>query len=364
MRSNPCFAKVPVMLLWLVLVCAPTAVPAQQANVYTVAKLSVDMQAKDAVTAKKLALAEAKTRALRKVMLRLAPFNSSATLPLVPAATIDDILEGYTVRSERNSKTQYLATLDFAFNREAVRKILVEKNIAINDQQAEPIAVLPVYVDNGKIDHSGRDPWRTAWNGLDLGNAIVPVRLARASPTFTMEKLTALLGGDVEGYVSLRDKYNADKLVVAVAERTDDGRALTTRLFGVDRAGSVSLTRSDPIFKKDVKASAGHAASIALGVIEGRWKLVVSPPGGAGAGATLNGFDVVVEYGGMGEWRDIRARLEKVPGVQALDVGSLSARTASVKFQFLGGPERLSKALAPHGLALYGGEGSWVLRSN
>ena len=349
-------------LVLLIVLCGTAQ--AREADIYTVAKLSVDVRAKDAVSAKKQALADAKIRALYTVMRRLAPFNSSQTLPTVSLKTIDDILEGYTVRSERNSRTQYLATLDFAFNPEGVRRLLVEKGIAINDQQAEPVTVLPIYLSNDKIDHTGRDPWRSAWNGLDLKNAIVPVRLVRPSPSFTAENLNGLFAGNVETYVALRDRYKSDKLVVAVAEPSADGKTLTTRLFGVDRAGSVSLTRSDPVAKNGVKASADQAALIALGVIEGRWKLALSPVSAAGGNAALNAFDVVVEFGGMGEWRDIRTRLRKVPGVQALDVGSLSARTASVKFQFLGGPDRLSQALAPHGLALYGGEGSWVLRSN
>ena len=350
--------------LMLFLVAAPGPSAAQNADVYTVAKLSVSASAKDAVSAKKQAIADAKVRALYTVMRRLAPFNSAQTLPKVSLKTIDDILEGYTVRSERNSQTRYLATLDFAFNPDGVRRLLVEKKIPINDQQTEPVAVLPLYVTKGKIDHTGRDPWRTAWNGLDLTNAIVPIRLLRPSPSFTFENLTELIGGNVETYVALREKYKADKLVIAIAEQSADGKAFTTQLFGVDRAGSVSLTRNDPILKGGVKASANEAATIALGVIEGRWKFVLAPSDAAGGGATLNAFDVVVEFGGMREWRDIRGRLRKVPGLQALDVGSLSARTASVKFQFLGGPERLSQALVPYGLGLHGGEGSWVLRSN
>lgn len=363
-RKTDLFKYLAQLSLCLLLVAIAGGATAQQADVYTVAKLSVNVQAKDAVSAKKQAIAEAKVRALYTVMRRLAPFNSSQTLPNVSLKAIDDILEGYTVRSERNSQTRYLATLDFAFNPDGVRRLLVEKNIPINDQQAESVAVLPLYVNKGKIDHTGRDPWRTAWNGLDLTNAIVPVRLLRPSPSFTFEQLTSLIGGNVETYVALRDKYKTDKLVVAVAEQSADGKAFTTQLFGVDRAGSVSLTRNDPILKGGVKASAQEAAAIALGVIEGRWKFVLAPSGGAGGDGTLNAFDVVVEFGGMREWRDIRGRLRKVPGLQALDVGSLSARTASVKFQFLGGPDRLSQALAPHGLGLYGGEGSWVLRSN
>jgi len=353
-----------LLSLCALLFFASQNVRAQDTDIYTVAKLSVDVRAKDAVSAKKQALESAKKQALRMVMQRLAPFNSFDSMPDVKLKTIDDILEGYTVRSERNSPTQYIATLDFAFSPEAVRKLLSDKGIAINDQQTDPVVVLPIYVENGKINHTGRDPWRSAWNGLDLTHAIVPARLARPSPSFTMETLSGLLGGNVEAYVSLRDKYKADKLVIAIAEKSGDGKTLTTRLFGVDRAGSVSLTRNDPILKRDVKESAKQAAAIAFGVIEGRWKLVLAPAGGDGQGATLNGFNVVVEFSGMREWRDIRARLVKVPGVQGLDVNSLSARTASVKFQFLGGADRLSTALVPQGLALYGGDGSWILRSN
>jgi hypothetical protein len=322
------------------------------------------MRAKDAVTAKKKALVLAKRQALHTVFLRIAPFNSSDRLPVLKAAAIEDILEGISVRRERNSATRYLATLDFTFSADGVRKLLGSKGISIFDQQSEPIAVLPVYIDKGKINHTGRDPWRTAWNGMDLAHAIVPVRLARAGPSFTMETLSNLLGGDLQAFVALRDKYKAGKLVLAIAEPTADGKTLTTRLFGVDRVGSVSLTRNDPIYKRDMKSTAVRAAAITLGVLEGRWKLVRSPAGVAGGDAAPTGIDVVVEFAGMKQWRDIRARLIKVPGVNGFDVKSLSARTAQVAFQFPGGAERLSRSLAPHGLSLHGGNGSLILRSN
>ncbi len=350
------------LCLLLIAVCVPAG--AQESGVYTVAKLSVSMNAKDAVTAKKQALALAKRRALHTVFRRIAPFNSSDQLPVVKAAAIEDMLEGFSVRRERNSATRYLATLDFTFSPDAVRKLLGGKGVSISDQQAEPIAVLPVYIDKGKINHTGRDPWRIAWNALDLAHAIVPVRLARAGPSFTMESLSNLLGGDVQAFVELRDKYKAGKLVLAIAEPTADGQTLTTRLFGVDRVGSVSLTRNDPVFKRDMKSAAIRASEITLGVIEGRWKLSHAVERGTGEDSTPTSIGVVVEFAGMRQWRDIRARLVRVPGVNGLDVKSLSARTAQVAFQFPGGAERLSQALVSHGLSLHGGSGSLILRSN
>lgn len=363
-RESIFFRAVGLFSLGVLLALAPLSARARDASVYTVAKLSVDIKAKDAVTAKKAALLLAKRRALHTVFRRIAPFNSFDRLPPVKAAAIENMLEGFSVRRERNSATRYLATLDFRFRAGNVRKLLAGKNILVTDQQAEPITVLPVYIENGKINYTGRDAWRTAWNGLDLNHAITPVRLVRSGPSLTMETLSRLLGGDLQAFVALRDKYKAKKLVLAVAEPTVDAKTLTTRLFGVDRAGSLSLTRNDPVYNGEMKSAARNAAALTLGILEARWKLIGAPGGGTGAAAALTAINVIVEFSGMSQWRDVRSRLVKVPGVQGLDVKSLSARTAQVALQFPGGAERLAQALGSHGLTLLGGGGSWILRSN
>ncbi len=348
----------------LLFALAPHSVRAQDADVYTVAKLSVDIRAKDAVTAKKQALMLAKRQALHRLLRRIAPFNSFDRLPSLKASAVDELLDGFSLRRERNSATRYLATLDFRFQAEAVRKLLTDRGLVISDQQAGRIAVLPVYIENGKINHTGRDVWRMAWNGLDLEHAITPVRLVRAGPSFTMDLLSGLLGGDEEAFTGLREKYKSQRLVLAIAEPTVDGKTLTTRLFGLDLIGSLSLMRNDPVYKSDLKSTARDAAAITLGILEGRWKLMKSPGGGASAEAVLTGVDVIVEYAGMKQWREIQSRLVKVPGVQGLSIKSLSARTAQVAFQFPGGAEGLSRSLGSHGLALFGGNGAWILRSN
>jgi len=355
-----------IAALAFVLVSAPyfVAAVAQGKSVYTAVNLSVDVQAKDAVTAKTNALEAAKRRALATVMRRVSPFNSSGRFPEISEKQIDDMLEGFAVQRERNSATRYLATLDFTFNADAIRRLLAKEGIPLSDQQAEPITVIPVFISGGKIDHTGRDPWRAAWNGLDLLHAIVPVKVGRAAPSMTMEELSGLLGGSPQAFVDLREKANADKLVLAVAEPTADGKTLTSRLYGFDRIGALGLTRQDPVMSGDMKATAVHAASIAHAVIDGRWKLIQGPASSADGGGPATGIDIFVEFSGMDQWKDMRARLTKVPGVNALDVKSLSARHAQVGLQFPGGAERLAQVLGSHGMTLQdGGNGAWVLRS-
>ncbi len=166
--------------------------------------------------------------------------------------------------------------------------------------------------------------------------------------------------------MTLREKVNAEKLVLAIAEPTADGKTLTTRLFGFDRVGAVGLTRHDPVAGGNMmRSAADYAASVSLGIFEGRWKLMHAPSGGAEGGGELEGIDIIVEFSGMGQWKDMRARLVKVPGLSGLDVKSLSARTAQVGLQFPGGAERLAQVLVSHGLSLDGGgEKAWVLRGN
>lgn len=337
---------------------------AQDRGVYTVSKLQVDVQAKDAVTAKNEALASAKRQALATVIKRVAPFNSAAKIPDVKVNVIDDMLEGIAVQRERNSKTRYIATLDFTFNPDTVKRLLADKGIPLSDQQGDPITVIPIYISGGKIDHSGRDPWRSAWLGLDLSHAIVPVKLSRVGPSLTVEGLSGLLGGDPKDFVALRDKVKAQKLVLAIAEATADGKTLTSRLYGFDQIGSLGLTRHDPVVGADLGPSAVHAASVALDVIAGRWKLVHAPGTGEGGSAETLGVEMFVEFSSMGQWNDIRTRLAKVPGVNGLDVKSLSARSAQIGLQYPGGIERLAQTLGSEGMSLQQADnGAWVLRS-
>jgi hypothetical protein len=52
-----------------------------------------------------------------------------------------------------------------------------------------------------------------------------------------------------------------------------------------------------------------------------------------------------VEFSGLKDWQDMRGRLMNVAGIQALEVNSLSARAASITFDYAGSLGRLQKEL-------------------
>lgn len=355
--TGPCLA----MLLFSVF--APP-VSAQASKVFVVAKLAVDAKAKNAVAAKRKALAIARQRAMRKLLKRITPFSAYERLPKVKASLVQDMLEGFSVRRERNSGTRYLATLDFTFQPMAVKQLLVGYGIPFTDQQAPPIRVLPIFLSGGAIKTGRADVWRKGWLALDLAHALTPVRLAQPSPSLTPDAVQAVLSGDARAYEDLRGKYKTLTLVLAIASVDDTTGHLVSRLYGFDQSGSISLLRQDRIAGNDLKGTAKRAAEIALRVIEGRWKLTRSVVGGSGEAGGLQTLQMIVAFSGLQQWQQIRGRLAQVPGVQALEVISLSARSANVAFQFSGGAERLRTQLASRDLVLQNVGSRWILRSN
>jgi hypothetical protein len=71
----------------------------------------------------------------------------------------------------------------------------------------------------------------------------------------------------------------------------------------------------------------------------------------------------VVVFAGLKEWQQIRGRLTQVPGLQGLEVNSLSARTASVTFGYAGSLGHLQKVLADSGFSFENRDEAFVLRT-
>ena len=70
-----------------------------------------------------------------------------------------------------------------------------------------------------------------------------------------------------------------------------------------------------------------------------------------------------VEFSSLKDWQDIRGRLMNVAGIEALEVNSLSARAASVTFDYAGSLGHLQKVLGQNGFEFGDREGTFVLRS-
>ena len=222
--------------------------------------------------------------------------------------------------------------------------------------------------------------WRQAWEDLDLSHSTTPATILRPRQELDIATVRAVLAGDAQALAAMQGDYGYGPLVIAVGEATKG--EFVTRLAGADSVGVINFGRSDQIVG-DAKSAAREAAATAFAIIENRWKVSRSgevpatevnyapgtepAPGAAGEGAppaeVPRNVVAQVEFSGLKDWQDIRGRLMNVAGIQALEVNSLSARVASITFDYAGSLGRLQKELDHNGFVFGESEGTFVLRS-
>ncbi|NIO39688.1 MAG: DUF2066 domain-containing protein, partial [Burkholderiales bacterium] len=113
-------------------------------EIFTVGNYPVDAQAKNAVTAKKKALAEGQQAAFRSLLKRVVPVTAYDRLKRLSSLNSSSFFEGVSVRSERNSRTRYIASLDFSFRPDSVRYVLQREGIPFVEEQAPELILVPV----------------------------------------------------------------------------------------------------------------------------------------------------------------------------------------------------------------------------
>ncbi len=337
----------------------PQQVRAAPASVYTVANFQVGASEEDAVKAKNAAIAEGEEKAFRILLKRLTHYRDFQRLPDFRAKRIEILLDRFSVRREKNSRTEYFASLDFLFQPNAVQALLRENGISFIDAQAPQIVVVPVFLSADRRDQRA---WQQVWKDLDLEHALTPVKLAKMSARLTIEKLSTVLSGDQDAFDEMTRQYSTRRLVFAIASPSVGGEKLAVRLIGRDAADKIDLSRSYSGFDPSLSPSE-EAAVVSLAIFEGRWKAKRLQGGERVPDSEKEIIVATVEYSGLGEWNAIRERLGKIPGVGTIDIGSLSPRRAEITLTYPGGAPYLGRQLQSHNFSLENVNGAWIIRS-
>lgn len=343
---------------------------------YTVSKIAVDVTAKDAVAAKANAMAEAEKRGLNRVLRRVVPFGAYPKLPDLQPEQIEGLVNGISIRKEQYSTTRYIAMLDVIFNEQGVKQLIGSLGLPLSEDRAPMISILPLTIEGNQVKSAANDSWGQAWLDLDLIHGLTPANLLQPRPGLEVGTVRAVLAGDAGAFASVQGDYGSAPLIIAVGQPVDGGQFIT-RLAGADGAGRINYGRSNTLNGTSPKAAAKDAAAFAYAVIEDRWKAKQAtseaveparyeqgmPPQAAPQGEPGRLVTAVVQFGGLKEWQQIRGRLMQVPGIRDLEVNALSARTASITFDYTGSLGRLQKVLADGGFSFENGEDNFVLRA-
>ncbi len=342
-------------------------------EVFTVGSYPVDAQAANAVAAKKKAMSDGQQSAFHSLLKRLVPVTDYDRLKRLSALKSSGFLEGVSVRSERNSSTRYIASLDFSFRADSVRAVLQQEGIPFVEDQAREIIIVPVVRNaDGSIDAGpAARAWTQVWKDLDLEHALTPFGIQPVEGEVHPDTLkTAIEGRGAER--TLAGEYGSPYVVLAIAEPDPATKRLNVTLSGIDAVGSINLRRSYRVFDGDTAYAMEFAAVIGLGVLEGRWKAKKIPPlagsayapayssSASGGGAQVS---MRAQYQSLGEWSEMRRRLLDLPGVEDMRIEAESARGADLTLRFPGGAGDLATALYGSGLALENGADRLILRS-
>lgn len=383
---KPSSRLIPVLAVAVCALAFPFEAAAKTDPVFTVSNYPVEASDANAVVAKEKALAEGQQAAFRALLKRLVPVTAYKQLDRVKTAKAADFVSGVAVRSERNSSTQYLANLDYSFDPEGVKSLLSREGIAFVDKQAEPLTIVTVTREgNPAVAKNDTGAWREAWAGLDLANTLTPMKLETLKPVIHNDTVAMMLSGDDNGQRILAREYNSERIVLAVAEADPQAQKLTVTLTGQDAVGPLFLKRTFRVKDGDLAYASELAAVVGLGVLEGRWKAIkaagsiaavsetqgaaASAPAWSAAAQASEGQDIgervqfVAEFAGEPQWDEIRTQLLDTPGVDNVEISSISASSADIALSYPGGAQRLANAVGARGLALTNAGNRWIMRS-
>ncbi|MEL6872258.1 MAG: DUF2066 domain-containing protein [Pseudomonadota bacterium] len=360
------------------------AAVAQDTKVFTVARYPVQASAKNAVAAKRRAVSDGQDAALRSLLKRLVPVTLYARLAQLQLPKGDDVITGVQVRSERNSRTDYEAELDFSFSPESVRRILREAGVPYIEEQAPETTVVLVYrapdmvqgkVPRGYETAAGQKLWQEAWEGQDLTNALTPVRARPLIRQVHGDTVRMALEGRGGADRILAGEYGMPRVVLAVLQPDLSTKKLTLDLAGTDAVGGLRLKRRFRFEANDLAYGMELAAVVALGVIEGRWKFVRSGAAGEAnavarpaavtrpdAQAISGPVRMIAQFQSMRRWQQMRQVLEATPGVRRVDVNGLSTSEADVTVAYSGTTQSFRDALLTRGMTLQPIRGGFLLR--
>lgn len=358
-------------------------------KLFTIGNYPLEARADNAVAAKEKAIADGQRAAFRSLLKRLVPVTAYRRLDRLKDVKPGEFIESFAVRSERNSSTAYIASYDFTFSPEPIRRLLDRQGIPYLDRAAPTITIVPAYrvsPDAAKqlpptfSTAAGSDAWLYAWKALDLTNALTPASLQPLKPEIHGDTIRALAEGDLGMLRTLGQAYGTESIVLAILEPEADQKKLNVVLVGRDAVQNLYLKRVYRMDEGDLAYTAELAAVISLAILEGRWKAInvrdyptqeASLPAvsgnnwgtgrdapayeqGAVGGAPAGGapLTIAIAFQGMAEWQEISRQLAHTPHVADVEVLGLSARGARVSLSYPGDAQNLAMALEQQGLIL------------
>ena len=351
-----------VILLALIPVFFASQAVAQENPLFVVEGVNVDVTAENSVAAQQKAFEEAQVKAFVMLAQRMVESSGAKPMKTPDAITVASMIKDFEVTNEQVSAVRYVGTYTFRFRESDVTNYFSISGVNYTATVSKTLLVLPFLQEgNRSAIWAENNVWLAAWSRAKLPPSLVPVEV----PIGDLMDVGDLndsqgLNYDMARLAGMQSRYGAGESAILIA--TPDS-TLADIAGDADKAvGSleVGIYRTDlgaPQFVNQVSVAADGAESraqlydravlMAYQALQKDWKTKTVT-----SAANKQGYEVKIVIDSLKDWVRIRRNLTNVPGMESVDVSSLSPREARAMLNFRGDEQRLREMLAQSGMGL------------
>ncbi|MCB1782701.1 MAG: DUF2066 domain-containing protein [Alphaproteobacteria bacterium] len=331
-------------------------------SLFVVRDVRVDVTSENSVAARDEAFVKAQVQAFEILKQRMVDERQAANMATPDPLAISAMIQDYEITDEKLSAVRYVGTYTFRFKPQAVSKFFSTTGVTYTDTSSKPLLILPFYQIGPKsLLWSDDNVWLTAWSSEELPQSLVPVEVPLGDLMDVADiGETNGLNYNPAGLTRILARYGAKEAALMLA--TPDGELasaqgdndpvggnLVVSVYRTDRAGpelvqdfiinaQANETRSE-LYSRAVKT--------AYGILQQDWKQKTSA-----SAAQKNHVQVRIPVSGLQDWVRIRKNLDRMTGIEKIEVLSLTPSEVRLEFDFRGDEERLRQVLAQGGMRL------------
>lgn len=370
------------LLLGLSLVSAPVHAFAET---YVVRNIKVDATADSAVAAQERALTDGRMKAFQILVSRLQDYDDAPDFAGLTPEKLEDLVLDYEVKKQKNSAVRYMATLDFRFDKAAVKKFMQQKNVSVQGGRKDSLVVVPVLETATQRKLWERDnPWFTAWLKQKHFRTAHPIVVPMGDLTDISEvSPEQAVSQDIGALHQLARRYGAGGVLIAVAHERENGTVdidiTLTTLDGTFQNQTISLkaqvqdqeqeqvSRSIPWSQAVEKTTAtlkalGRTESEPTHIEASTDRSHSTPEATPAANTQQQRLSITIPLANLNTWMHVQRLLKDVAPINKVQLKSMSSSTAKVQMEYSGSLPALESALGARGLQLsQGADNRWIL---
>jgi hypothetical protein len=387
-------ARTVLFLLFMgIFACFPPFAHAQNADLYTIEGVEVDVVAENAVKAREKALMDAQVKAYEMLKERLLG-DAAKSAPNPSADDISLLMQDFEVTNEQLSRVRYKGTFTIRFRPNALKSRMAAQGQSV-DPNHKPVLVLPFYqAANRTVLWGEPNPFLKAWRSMPAAQAGLQ---ATVVPLGDVSDVTLIDDGNVMDYdpmqvQKLAARYQADDAAIVLAAPelgTHGQRLLTISLYrhGFEGPRLVhkmtfeqarnetddvlfvrAATRIKAILASDWKGNAPYAAPSvspqppSATQAHAQQQQQYAPPVGVGGNPPVaytrqalgpaTTYNTYARFASMQDWIKMKNTLERVYGVQSVVVKTIRPKEALLDVRYAGNLHQFQAALQNAGIML------------